>query len=163
MYIFQWTLRRKLLCADPAIAAVQEVPVAGSALPVSNVAPYSRDGPVMHAHLLRREISSRGLTPQQKADVACRQLPKGPPSLVDKYCRRAYAGQWSSDGDLLFTTCQDWKIRIYTHDSKTLTRRCIINAKYAIYPPTVFVDQWADLELNVDTRVGRGSGRSLTR
>lgn len=79
--------------------------------------------------LCRREISSRGLTPQQKADVACRQLPKGPPSLVDKYCRRAYAGQWSSDGDLLFTTCQDWKIRIYTHDSKTLTRRCIVNAK----------------------------------
>jgi hypothetical protein len=43
-----------------------------------------------------REISHRGLTRQQKVDIACRQLPKDPPATVVLFCLRLLADQFPS-------------------------------------------------------------------
>lgn len=83
---------------------------------------------------LHREVSVRTITPRQKIDLAWRQLPPDVASGVDHYHRRAYASQWSADGEILFTTCQDWNIRLYSNEARQLKCTYVINAKYVDTP-----------------------------
>lgn len=63
-------------------------------------------------------------------NLMSKYLPNSAPQAIDKYSCRAYSGQFSDDGTLFYSTCQDFSVRIYETYGTTFRLRKTIKVGF---------------------------------